>query len=110
MEPKVLLSIYVQGAKLLPQSVCENTENCELNHLKLGKHTLSFLTRKSEKAVIKTKITDEAYAHMVSTSYPIGCSPVKWKQMSKKQRLEAHLLNMAQLYNSNEYTYEFIDN
>lgn len=114
---KVNLTIYVPGAKMVSEQECsknsKNKKNAfdrtkyDVNFLKLrfeenGKfksETISFLTRKSIPALQNINITDEAYKYYISSEVPPSFPKEKgkfiWTQMSKKQRLQYHLEDIA---------------
>lgn len=73
------------------------------------KEPLKFKTRKCATAQQVIKMTDDAYNYMISQACPEWFIPFggisKWKKLSKKERLEAHLERVCQSLKGISYTY-----
>lgn len=127
-EIKVRLNMKVPGAQMLSSQDCEKMSTNEAydnnslsiaykvktgNKTKIKREIISFNTRKSIPCRQNLCISTEAYNYMVSTEIPGNFpsnSKRKWFTMTKKQRLEWHLNNIAEGLNAESFTYDVLDN
>lgn len=124
-EIKVRLSLEVPGATMLSSQDCDKLskkdaydhsvmviETQEKKGKKLIKHNevLHINTRKLKTVKQNISICKEAYAHMIdSKEIPTASIRKAWGGMSKKQRLEFHLNNIAEHFNAVSFSYEILD-
>lgn len=118
MEPKISLSLCVQGAQLLTPEFCEKNplESYNVEPLRIEwrdgkqlKHeTLSIVTRKNRLITQHININKDAYEHMLATPVEVRLTK-KWKTMPKKDRLKMHFDLIAKDLNAVSYTYEVLD-
>lgn len=130
MEVKVNLSIVLPGSTMFTQKELDNLEKKEQRdyydyntmvvedkiYNKKGKLVkkqpvrLNFFTRKSKPALQSINLGREAYYSMISVSeVPYFSNAHKWKNMSKIQRLEAHLQRICESLEGLSYSYEVFD-
>lgn len=89
---------------------------------KMDKHTLkvadkdgkdpeviTFYTRKYKPVTRTLNIYKEAYDYMTSQECPKWVKPYKWKQMSPKERLLAHLQRIAEDFGGKILSYKVFD-
>lgn len=137
-EIKLNLSIVLPGRTLLSKEECLKTTQ-EVVTTKNGKkrtvtkvvedwdktdrHTMrvegakgsnpeiiTFRTRKCSPATQSLNMTKEAYEYMIDKdSCPSWSKPNKWKTMSKKERLEAHLQRTTEHLGGTSYTYQVFE-
>lgn len=137
VEPKIILSLLVQGADLLTPEFCEknpkesyNVEKMLVQYYKEDKETgkqkkvkemLTIRTRKQKLITRNINICKEAYHHMLKTSTsdelekPVKMDPqgkeVKrlWDTLSVHARLKKHFNQIAHDLGAVSYTYEILD-
>lgn len=130
MEVKVNLSIVLSGSTMFTQKEIDNLEKDEQrNHYdyntmviedkiynKKGKLVrkqpirLNFFTRKSKSATQSVNLSKEAYYSMTSVKeVPYFSNEYKWKNMSKIQRLEAHLQRICDDLGGLSYSYKVFE-
>ena len=130
MEVKVNLSIVLPGSTMFTQKEIDNLEKDEQrNHYdyntivvedkiynKKGKLVrkqpvrLNFFTRRSRPASQSINLSKEAYYSMINVmEVPYFSNEYKWKNMSKTQRLEAHLQRICDSLGGLSYSYKVFD-
>lgn len=71
---------------------------------------INFFTRRSKSASQSINSSKEAYYSMINVNeVPYFSNPFKWKNMSKTQRLEAHLQRICEDLGGLSYTYKVFD-
>lgn len=70
---------------------------------------ISFTTRKTKPAIQSINICKESYDEMTSSECPYWSKPKIWNNMSKKDRLEAHLQRIAEGVGGVSYTYKVLE-
>lgn len=134
VEPKISLSLLVQGAGMLSSQECEKNPKESYDESKIlikhtkgkGKHQkavkqlLSIKTRKQKLVTQNINICDEAYRHMLSTPIFAKFSrPTKknkagdviervWDTMSVHERLKEHFDQIAHDLHAVSYSYEIL--
>ena len=124
MESKVSLSITLPGRVMLSQEVADTLEKqhqCGYTkhsmmvewydkHHKKHKDLISFKTRNCETATQSINMCNDAYYAMIDkTNCPGWCNKKKWSNMSKRQRLEAHLQRITESLGGTSFTYEVFE-
>lgn len=121
IEPKISLSLLVQGADMLSSQWCEKNpkEGYDLNKVviettkgkgkkaKKIKEVLNVFTRKSTLVTQNISISEEAYNSMITTS-PFGIPTKVWKKMNINEKLKAHFDLIAHDLHAVSYTYEIL--
>ena len=124
-EIKVRLSLEVPGATMLSSQDCEKMSKKDaydhsLMSIETQEKKGKKLIRKNEVLHINTRklktvkhnisICKEAYVYMIdSKEIPTASIRKSWGGMSKKQRLEFHLNNIAEHFHALSFTYEILD-
>lgn len=70
---------------------------------------LTFYTRKTKPATQSLNISKEGYNCMISDECPYWSKPKVWNNLSKKERLEAHLQRIVEGLNGVSYTYKIFE-
>lgn len=76
---------------------------------KLVHETYVYYTRKSRPASQHINISKESYNAMISSECPSWCKKKVWENMSKNQRLHAHLQRICDSLNGTSYHVEILD-
>lgn len=134
VEPKISLSLLVQGAGMLSSQECEKNPKESYNEHKMlisytkgkgknqktSKKLLVIQTRKQKLVTQNINICEEAYKHMLSTPTSAKFSkPTKknkdgdviervWDTMSVNERLKCHFDLIAHDLNAVSYSYEIL--
>lgn len=134
VEPKISLSLLVQGANMLSSQECEKNPKESYNEHKMlisytkgkgknqktSKKLLVIQTRKQKLVTQNINICEEAYKHMLSTPTSAKFSkPTKknkagdviervWDTMSVHERLKEHFDLMAHDLHAVSYSYEIL--
>lgn len=118
-ETKVNLSITLRGNVMMSEQECsKNPRECydyykqSFKDKKGKKETIVFTTRKNRLIRQSINLTKEAYDYMSSDEVPewySSESPKKWKSLSKKERLEAHLKTMCESLGGESFTYQVFE-
>lgn len=121
---KVRLSLVIPGATMLSSQDCEKMSKNEAYNTNLipieieegkgkkrrkRKENLVVLTRKTINCKQNIAISKYAYEYMTSTNIPSPEVRKCWKNMSKKQRLEYHLNDIANAFNAISFDYVILD-
>lgn len=118
MEPKISLSLFVPGAKILTPEYCEKYPKESFNKEiikvqwkegnKMKSDTLFIVTRKNKLITQHININKEAYEYMLESPAD-NTSPKKWKTVPKKERLKRHFDIIAEQLKAVSYEYEILD-
>lgn len=122
-EPKILLTIYMEGGTLLrgeaevrkyaltkkdlfPNQKFRGDEGKKI--IKKGKY--KFTPTIPSTATRKITMCKDAYDFFISSACPEWYKNVKeWKKMSEEQRLKAHLTRTSLHFGGKSFTYQIID-
>lgn len=123
IEPKVSVSIVLQGSVLLTQEEAETLEKEQPNS-GFEKHTqvvenpknkkdrqvIHYQTRKCRTASQSIKLCREAYFHMIDKSACPEWEKVgQWASKSNKERLESHLQRLTEHLGGISFTYKVFE-
>lgn len=108
MSVKITANIELRGGTMYKESknhklydhgtmVVEGRTNGKKNPN--DKETIHFFTRKCIPATQTINMPDEAYEYMSSNEIPEFSNKSTWSKLSKKQRVEAHLKEVAEALN-----------
>lgn len=119
----IRLSLQVPGAGMLSSQECEQNPKESYNIHKVPvvftkgkgkfqktvKQILTVKTRKQRLITQNISICKEAYDYMLETPANGRISQEKWIALPEKERLKAHLDQIAQDLKAVSYTYEILD-
>lgn len=114
-EIKLNLNIKLPGSLMFSEQLCsENSELYENNRLvvtdkKNKKYSYNIKTRGSVPATQSINISRAAYNYFIGKENPYFINNKKWLQMSKKERLKAHLDDICSALNGISYTFQVFD-
>lgn len=121
-EIKVNLSVVLKGRTMLSEQECSKNPKESYNdevqtftmYDKRGKghlERISYKTRKYIPARQSLNISKEGYEYMTGKERPdfFRGSSKRWENMSKKERIEAHLQEICSSLNGVSYTYKVFD-
>lgn len=122
-EPKVLLTVFMEGGTLVRQGKPVIVETPVYAHFRTeeGKVVKKVIKKRKTKVykyeqstcALKTKLTRDAFDFMTSDTYPAWFSKPQdkkaWKKMSKEDRLKTHLLRICQNHGGKNFTYQILD-
>lgn len=124
IDVKVRLTVTLPGRVMMSEQECsknpkENYNNVEIK-VGFGKNTKTktITVRKCKPATKVTNICKEAYDAMTAKSAkkdvdanycPVWAHPKKWYNLSKEQRLRAHLKRLCEHFGGISYTYEVLE-
>lgn len=132
IEPKVNLTIILQGRVLLSKEECLKTtqkvigkkkrtvlveDNNKVNHHSMtvrdknnkNPEVISFTTRKCKSATQVLNMSRESYDYMTSNICPEWESKKNWSTYSKKERLEKHLNQVASALGGKVLSYKVFE-
>jgi len=122
-EPKILLTIYMEGGALLrgetevrkyaltkkdlfPNQKFKNKDGDKV--IKRGKY--KFIPTIASTATRKITMCKDAYDYFISSACPEWFKNTKeWKKMSEEQRLMIHLTRTSLHFGGTGFTYQIID-
>lgn len=121
VEPKISLSLLVQGAGILSSQECEKNPKESYNEQKMlisftkgkGKNQktvkklLVINTRKQKLVTQNINICEEAYHHMLNTPTTAKLGKV-WDTLSEHDRLKCHFDLIAHDLHAVSYSYEVL--
>jgi hypothetical protein len=122
---KLNLTIILPGRVIMSEQECsKNPQENYISHRMVvedADHTLTpitFQTRKSRPAKQSINICEEAYRYMTAKAIkeeedrvncPEWAKPKDWRQLSKTQRLEAHLDRICKSLNGVSFEYHVLE-
>lgn len=122
IEPKVSLTITLQGRVMLSQEEAKSLEKqsgkgydkfsmiIENPHNKKDRETIKFSTRRNRTISQHLNINKEAYRYMTdNSSCPENIKMSQWGKMSNKEKLEAHMQLICESLGGLAYSYEVFD-
>lgn len=122
-EPKILLTIYMDGGVLLkgepevrkyaltkkelfPKQKFKNKEGDKV--LKKGKYT--FIPTFPSVSTLKITMCADAYDYFISSACPEWFNnPKEWRKLGEEQRLNHHLSRTSSHFGGKSFTYQIID-
>lgn len=121
-EIKLSLTILLPGRTILSKEAClktmqkgneivvvEDYDKCDKSYVNVGKRTYTIHTRKCKPATQKINLGRDAYEYFISNECPYWCKPKVWSNLSKKQRLLAHLEGIAESLNGKLESYHIFE-
>lgn len=123
---KVSLTIALPGRVMLSKAEClkimkkdsetvvvEDYDKTDKEYLQVGKRTYTLHLRKTKPATQKLNLSKYAYDYMVGIEPPYWVKPYykgkTWSNLSKKQRLVAHLEGIAESLNGKLQSFEVFE-
>ena len=122
---KVSLTIALPGRVMLSKAEClktmkkdsetvvvEDYDKTDKEYLQVGKRTYTLHIRKTKPATQKLNLGKYAYDYMIGNESPYWFKPYngqKWSNLSKKQRLVAHLEGIAESLGGTLISYTVFD-
>lgn len=118
-EIKVSLSVTLQGSVMYSQEQAKALEEEKVGtgydtfsvrvEGKKDIQTITVKTRKCKPAGQSLNLSMDAYDYMTGKEAPHFVKPRDWKELTKKQRLEAHLKRICEELGGVSFTYAVLD-
>ena len=103
---KKKVNVVVDNLDMMDSSTIRVTEYVDKKPVS---EVITVHTRKSKPATQSLNICKEGYNSMISGECPYWSKPKVWNNMSKKERLEAHLQRIAEGLGGTSYTYQVFE-